>query len=253
MVKRKRSKIENIFNLNRYRKRAGAKQIQEELSNVDYEALKVNIIPGEKPENFQSYMIKDLNEHLAHLKTAFQGQPEILFYHAQLIVLIRREADTSKNYKLFKQLWLSEQDFLLENLNLRWLISAIDTFIDNDPNDLVKSILLNAVILINTIKLYETERFLFNSNQLDSNDYDPNRFKSTKANCFYLFDELPSFRIGVDDTLRNMRWRLDDVGKKEPFAYKIFLNVFERVNSYDSVYSRFRSKHEKSRNAWWSE
>ena len=253
MVKRKRNKIENLFNLNRYRKRAGAKEIEAHLEKVNYETLKNTIIPGEKPDMFQSHMFKDLKEHMAHLKTAFNGQPEILFYHAQLIVLLRREADTARNYQLFKQLWLAEQDFLLEHLNMRWLIAAIDTFIDHDPSIAVRSILLNAVVLINTIKLYETERHLLKVDDTDGTDYDSERLVPTRKNCFNLFDELPSFRIGIDDTLRNMRWRIDEVGKADPFAYKILINVFDRVNERGSVYTRFRACHEKPRNAWWSE
>ena len=129
----------------------------------------------------------------------------------------------------------------------------IDTFIDHDPDIVVRSILLNAVVLINTIKLYETERFLLETDGQQSDDYDEERVTTAKADCFNLLDELPSFRIGVDDTLRNMRWRLDDVGKAQPFAYNILLNVFDRVNTRGSAYTRFRERHEKQRNAWWSE
>ncbi len=253
MVKRKKTKLENLLNLNRYRKRLGAKQIKSELKNVDYEELKSNIIPGEKPEFLHTNMLKDIKEHLAHLKTAFHGEPELLFYHAKLIVLIRREADLKENFEAFKCLWESEHEFLLEHLNMRWLLSAIDTFIDHDPSVTMRSILLNAVVLINTIKLYETERYLLKIDDADETSYDLERQELTRTSYFHLFDELSSFRIGFDDTLRNMRWRLDDVSSYEPLAHKILINVFDRVNERGSVYTRFRARHEKPRNAWWSE
>lgn len=253
MVKRKKTKIENLFNLNRYKKRQGAKDIMHAHDKVDFEQLKNIMIEGTRPEMFQSHMKKDLNEHMLHLRTAFHGQPELLNYHAQLIVLIRREADLEKNYAKFKHLWESEADFLLEHLNMRWLIAAIDTFIDHDPDEMVKAILLNAVMMINTIKLYETERHLLKINDSDENNYDEERLAPAQANCFNLFDELPSFRIGIDDTLRNMRWRIDETAKSRSLAHQILTNVFDRVNERGSVYTRFRNRHIKPRNAWWSE
>lgn len=230
-MKRKTGQLENFFNLNRYKKRRGAKAIRQSLNDVDFETLKSTLIDGERPRMFQSYMIKNLNDHMRHLRTAFHGQPELLFYHAQLIVLIRREADLSRNYADFKLLWTCESDFLLEHLNMRWLIAAVDTFIDHDPDETVRAIMLNAVMMINTIKLYETERHLLNIDDTDENDYDDARLTPARRNCFNLFDELPSFRIGIDDTLRNMCWRLDAVSKQRPLAGKILKHIFERVNN----------------------
>lgn len=253
MVKRKSTEFENLFNLNRYKKRQGAKKIMKQMDEVDFEVLKSTIIEGERLAMFQSYMIKDLQEHMAHLRTAFHGQPELLYYHAQLIVLIRREADLQTNYAKFKQLWESECDFLLEHLNMRWLIAGIDTFIDHDPDETVKAISLNAVMMINTIKLYETERYLLKIDDTDETDYDKERLIPAQKNCFNLLDELPSFRIGIDDTLRNMRWRMDETARSHPLAHKILTNVFDRVNERGSVYTRFRNRHTKMRNAWWSE
>ena len=253
MAARKKTTLENLFNLNRYKKRQGARKISQQLSAVDLTALKNTIIPGTPPDNFQSYMIKDLTQHLEHLKNNFIGKPEICYYHATLIVLLRREADIAENFARFKHLWASESDFLLEHLNMRWLIAAVDTFIDHDPDETVRAICLNAVILINTIKLYETERFLLDIEKTTEADYDKQRFNTTKDNCFDLFDELPSFRVGVDDTLRNMRWRIDDLSKARPLAGKILLNIFDRVNTRGSAYTRFRARHEKQRNRWWDD
>lgn len=253
MVRRKTSKFENFFNFNRYKKRQGASELMAQLDGVDINALKKTIIAGERPEMFQSHMYKDFERHMTHLKTAFQGQPELLYYHAQLIVLIRREADIKTNFAKFRSLWQQEADFLLEHLNMRWLIAAIDTFIDHDEDPTVRAILLNAVMMINTIKLYETERHLLQIDDKIETDYDEVRLIPAQKDCFNLFDELPSFRIGIDDTLRNMRWRMDEVAKPYPLAHKILINVFDRVNTRGSVYTRFRNRHIKPRNAWWSE
>lgn len=251
MVTRKKTKLENLFNFNRYKKRRGAKAYQKQLDQPDYEQLKNNIISGHPPTNFQSYMIKDLNEHMAHLKTAFIGKPEILYYHAQLIVLLRRESHVEENFIIFKNLWRDESAFLCQHLNMRWLIAAADTFIDYETDSTVSALLLNAVVLVNTIKLYETEYHLFDINSKNIKNYNLSRLEEVGENCFDLFDELPSFRIGVDDTLRNMRWRLETISKPHPVAHQLLFEIFNRVNTNDNVYKRFRDCHKKPRTAWW--
>lgn len=251
MVTRKKTKLENLFNFNRYKKRRGAKAYQEKLGQPNYKTLKTNIISGNPPTNFQSYMIKDLNEHMAHLKTAFIGKPELLYYHAQLIVLLRRESHVEENFVRFKDLWKNESAFLCKHLNMRWLIAAADTFIDYEKNTTVCALLLNAVVLVNTVKLYETEYHLFDVNNKGIENYNSSRLKEVGEKCFDLLDELPSFRIGVDDTLRNMRWRLEAISKPHPIIHQLLFEIFNRINTHDSVYKRFRDCHKKPRTAWW--
>ena len=251
-MQRKKTALENLFNLNRYRKRKGSSAISDSFKNVDYQQLKNTIIVGEPDLTFQGFMKKDVNEHLEHLRNNFLGQSELCFYHAKLIVLIRREAQLTENYARFEDLWHTEADFLLEKLDMRWLISACDTFIDHSNNDTFRAILLNAVILVNTVKLYETENFLLGHTDIKVEDYLPEQLEKGK-NCFNLFDNIPSFRVGVDDTLRNMRWRMEDVAKSEPLAHQILSTIFERITSKGSVYTRFRQAHIKDRNAWWHE
>jgi len=252
MLRRKKSKLESFLNFNRYKKRRGAENYEQIFKEIDYTKLKNDIIPGDSPKQFQSYMIKDLNEHMVHLKTGFAGKSELLYYHAQLIVLLRRGADVKSNFLLFDDLWKNESDFLCANLNMRWLIAAADTFIDHDADAITSALMLNAVILINTIKLYETERYLYNIESKQSKDYDLEKLDPISKNCFDLFDELPSFRVGVDDTLRNMRWRIEAIAQSRPLAHQLLLEVFDRVNKHDSVYKRFRECHQKPRTAWWS-
>lgn len=49
---------------------------------------------------------------------------------------------------------------------------------------------------------------------------------------------------GTDDTLRNMRWRLEQICAVHPLA-GIAMVVFERLQlpANDNVYSRFRQRH----------
>lgn len=45
------------------------------------------------------------------------------------------------------------RDFLCQHLNLRWLISACDTFIDHDSDPTLRALMLQGVLLVNTVKL----------------------------------------------------------------------------------------------------
>src|SRR5690606_9534235 len=159
MPVRKKSKFEQWFSFSRHQRRFGADKVYAQLADVDIEQLKSEIIIGDQIE-YTHGSAKDLNEHIEQLKHEFVGQPALNHYHASLIVLIRREVDVEENFEKFKALWESERDFLLASLNIRWLISACDTFLDLHDDVTLKATLMNAVVLINTLKLQETERFL---------------------------------------------------------------------------------------------
>ena len=159
MPPRKKSKFEQWFSFSRHQRRFGADKIYESLEQTDIETLKKKLIVGNDIE-YTYGSEKDLNKHIENLKREFVGQPEINHFHASLIVLIRREIDIDKNYNKFKDLWLSERDFLLNSLNMRWLVSACDTFIDYEKDTTLRAILMIAVVLINTIKAQETEAIL---------------------------------------------------------------------------------------------
>src|SRR5690606_4536843 len=159
MPVRKKSKFEQWFSLSRHQRRFGAEKIYARFGQTDLNQLKTTVIDGDQIQ-YTHGSGKDLNEHIEQLKQQFVGQSALNHFHASLIVLIRREVDVQNNYAKFKALWMTERDYLINSLNTRWLISACDTFIDLEEDPLLQAILMNAVVLINTIKLQETERFL---------------------------------------------------------------------------------------------
>ena len=247
MPPRKKTKLEKWFSFNQHKRRFGANKVYQAFSNDDIESLKSTIIPGDTA--ICTYgSAKDLNEHIENLKHEFIGQPELNYFHASLIVLIRREVDIDKNYQKFKELWLTERDFLLQHLNTRWLISACDTFIDHDEDKTLQAILMNAVGIINTVKLQETEHLLCGSTY----EIDEQIKQKIHDGWVGLFDGTSAFNIGSDDTLRNMRWRLDKVCAYHELG-QIVIEIFERLQNTqnNNVYSRFRQRHTRERTRWW--
>lgn len=248
-MKKPRSKIQNLLSLNYHRKRFGGSAIEYSTCDHDWQTMKSQTIHGDTIA-YTHGADKNLQNHLNSLKNEFVGAPELNYHHALLIVLIRRGVNAQDNFKQFERLWNQEHQFLTTSLNTRWLTSACDTFIDHSQDEHLKALLMNAVILINTIKLQESERFLTKSSENLPND---ERLHYLQQSRLSLFDGVSGFAVGTDDTLRNMRWRLDKLCQSHPLGI-IVTTVFDRLQQPDSdtVYSRFRQAHSREKTSWWT-
>lgn len=223
-----------------------ARALTGDLLRDDIETLKRSLVPGDAVQ-YAYGSLPDLKAHLQRLRQEFVGRPESLHHHAALTVLIRRESEVARNFARFKRLWLAERAFLTEHLDLRWLVAACDTLID--PDLALRAALMNGVLLVNTVKLQETERFL--QAQTGATD-DPQALAALQSRRIGLCDGLSAFVAGTDDTLRNMRWRLESICAVHPLA-GIVMVIFERLQqpANDNVFSRFRQRHTRDRTRWW--
>jgi len=246
MGAKNKNSFQKWFSLSRHLRRFGAKKIYNELS-MDFKNLKKQIISdGEIIYTHGSS--NSINGHIDDLRKEFSGQSELCFLAAKLIVLIRREFKIKENFKLFEDLWEHEDDYLLKNLNTRWLIASSDTFSDYSRDEGIKGLSIASACLINTIKLQESERFLYEDKRMNINSEKMNKLNNHQR--FPLFDGLSVFKFGTDDTIRNMRWRLDRVSK-ENVAGKILLEVFLRLQEFDTTYKRARKLHTRKQTRWW--
>lgn len=246
MAARKKSRLERWLSFNQHRKRFGAGQAAAALQISDYSTLKTNII-RDTEQVYTHGADKDITQHLHNLRAEFAGQAELLYYHAQLIVLIRRDYQIAEQFALFERLWDQEAEFLREHLNTRWLISAADTFADHSPDATTRSLALAASLLVNTIKLQETERYLQATENLTDQS---ERQQSLQTGRVALFDGTSAFAVGTDDTLRNLRWRLDALSQTHPMGL-VLAELFQRLQTHDTVYQRFRQRHTRAKTAWW--
>ncbi len=194
----------------------------------------------------------DLQAHLDNLKHQFIGQSELCFYHATLVVLLRRNYKTEQTFTEFEQLWTFETDYLLKHLSLRWIVSACDTFIDHSTNVARAAILMNVVTLINTLRVYETREYL----QLNLVQAGPSLNKTNVTTLYSgdsrLYDDLTYFRIGTDDTLRNMRARYEAFKDLDQLATSILLFVFEQIQNSQTAFSLMKSLHKDEKSKWWN-
>ena len=154
---KKPSRLQRLLSLNQYRKRWGA--IKHATSDNTFTEMKnITIVNDVAVQTRGSE--KSLDQHLTNLRHEFSGQPELLWHHSKLIVLIRREFQTSAKYAEFRTLWDQESTFLKDNLNIRWLTSACDTFAEHDADPNVRSAAMMTSLLANTIKIQESERLI---------------------------------------------------------------------------------------------
>ncbi|MCF1470964.1 hypothetical protein FS763_03350 [Agrobacterium vitis] len=191
---------------------------------------------------------KSLDLHLENLRREFAGQPELLWHHARLIVLLRREFQVEQTFAQLQALWEVEADFLCENLNLRWLVSAADSFVDHHPDAAERARAMLVSLLVNTVKIYETERVLATAPA----PADAQKLERLQSELIPLFSGLSCFTIGTDDTLRNMRWRLDGLMAQGPVGLML-KTVFDRLQVEDTAFSRLKAQHHRGRTGWWSE
>jgi hypothetical protein len=245
MGRRDKSRLEKWFSLSRHKRRQGAKGQSSQIA-TDYARQKMTIIPGQEVV-FTHGSANSLEQHFASLRHEFAGQTELHYTHAKIIVLIRRDYKAEKYFGLLEQLWQQEKDFLLKNLNTRWLISAADTFADYSADAATRALALTCSCLINTIKIQETERFIQHA---DESTDDENRIRQLQQKRLALFDGTSAFTVGTDDTLRNMRWRIDRIAPTN-IAGEILREIFLRLQEYETVYRRFRHRHTRNRTGWW--
>jgi len=246
MPKRNKTPFEKWFSLSRHQRRSGAHKLSAVIS-TNFKVQKAHIISGDEI-TYTHGSANDLSQHFLALEQEFVGQSELCYTHAKIIVLIRREFEVGKHFKQFEHLWHTEKKYLLKHLNTRWLISAADTLADYSDDNAVRALSVACTCLLNTVKIQESERFITNA-QNCSDDLDKIH-QLEKEKRFSLFDGTSVFKFGTDDTLRNMRWRIDKVAKFN-IAGEILLEVFKRLQKFDTVYKRTKDRHTRDKTCWW--
>jgi len=246
MSRRDKNKFEKWFSFIRHKRRSGAKELSEHIL-IDFSHQKQIVINGDQIK-YTHGSSNNLDEHFIAMRDEFIGQSELCYTHAKIIVLIRRDFDSKNHFELFEQLWKKEKDYLLKNLNIRWLISATDTFADFSDDEAIKGLSLACSCLLNTVKIQESENFITN---FDSYVDDKEKIaRLDNEERIPLFDGTSVFKVGTDDTLRNMRWRIDKAAKVN-IAGEVLLEIFLRLQEHNNIFKRLRDRHKRNKTGWW--
>lgn len=206
-----------------------------------------DLVNDNDTSSYEPKRMRDLYAHFSHLQAEFIGSSELCFYHAILVVLIRRGFKSQTMFAELEKLWQHEQDYLFKALSLRWLVSSADTFIDFSDNPTRQAILLNVPTLINTLKVYETQQDLLTDNHTPN----PAKAQAHRQQHLALYDGLRYFRLGTDDTLNNMRQRYEKFATVDKFATEFLLTVFDRLQQPPTAFALLKSLHTDDKSQWW--
>lgn len=246
-MKKRPNALHKFFSFSRWQRRFGANKLKvDAIQSEDLEPLKTAII-DQGPSVLSRGSAKDIQQHYATLRQEFSGQPELCFHHAMLIVMLRREVDVPQTYARFEALWRDHSEWLLKNLNIRWLVSACDTFADHSTNDAERALALATAVLANTVKAYETENVMSRHTKVD---YAPDLVARVQQEAIPLIEGMSCYTIGTDDTLRNMVWRMKDIAPKYASGL-ILMQVFQRLNTLPTAFGRMRQAHTRSKTQFW--
>ncbi|WP_238365287.1 hypothetical protein [Mesobacterium pallidum] len=97
-------------------------------------------------------------EKLAELAHEFQGRPMALTVHALTIAAARRQDTPEVAGRLFRAIWTETPYEMLDALDMRWRLSAIQTFVDFGTNEVQRRAAARLTTFFQVIKLYEAER-----------------------------------------------------------------------------------------------
>ena len=86
------------------------------------------------------------------------GQTELALLHGLLVSHLRKHTYPDHAPALFRRLWAEQEDWLLDNLPTRWLISAVITFADHGDTEADRKLAQSLNILFSLMKIYEAER-----------------------------------------------------------------------------------------------
>lgn len=124
--------------------------------NVDFKALAAQALPPQTNPRPEGLSRTDKKRHM--LLGELAGQSELAMLHAMLISHLRKHTYPDDAPELFLQLWREEEQWLLDNLQTRWLISAIITFAEHGETEADRNLAARMNMLFSLMKIYEAER-----------------------------------------------------------------------------------------------
>lgn len=178
---------------------------------------------------------------LEELRRTFEGASELCFYHAEVIVSIRRGIDVPENWTTFSSLWEQESQYLCANLNSRWLVSALDTYADHGSHLRTARALIQ-IAFFNSVRLAETERALSDAAGGRAKLAEMDRIDRVE-----LWDGVCAYNLRHGDMVWNMLARIRRCLAPDPVLSAIFETLLARALQHDTLISRVNQISEHAR------
>lgn len=174
---------------------------------------------------------KNLAEHFRLLQPEFSGKSRLALLLACCIVTIRRTSGRGPGLHLFHRITKEHGKSVSKELNARWLVSVCDTFADHGENSTQRAIAMSGTILVNSVKLFETELKVF----YPPRPWPPStRFRDSPS----LFDGLTPFWLEGGDMVTNLFARLEKICELDPVAGQFTKEALQRMLHNDTTFKR---------------
>ena len=174
------------------------------------------------------------------------GKPKCVVKLMEMIVISRRMHDTAKHdYKEeFEIFYFKYEDLLLEHLNLRWLLSTVDTLIDLYPNSITRS---NLLTVSNVHKFTLVSDSLYHivtgatHTQQNIIDHIPEEQKLMKNPEHYgtknikLYEDVTTANLFAHDILTNAITRTYNVLKDDSVSFGLWKACMKRLCETNST------------------
>lgn len=126
--------------------------------DVDLVALRDEIVPPSAAKKQPSDPKTDWARKRRQIAEEFVGKSALAFLNAQVISNLRKRAQPPQTAALFLRIWREHGADLIGELNLRWLVSSVQTFADHGDTAAQREAGQGLRMLFGMMKLYEFER-----------------------------------------------------------------------------------------------
>ncbi|TNF22997.1 MAG: glycosyltransferase family 2 protein [Rhodobacteraceae bacterium] len=127
--------------------------------DVDLAPLKAALIPAPGDDPLRAGPVKSSNRRkMLEIREELAGKSDLAGLHGLLIAHLRKREQPAHTAALFHRIWAEEADHLLDQLDQRWLVSALTTFGDHGATEVQRRVGQAMTVLFGTMKLYESER-----------------------------------------------------------------------------------------------
>lgn len=168
-------------------------------------------------------------------RAEFQGQSQLLYLHAMLVAISRRNSPPPEVPILFQRLWKEKGSWLGRNLNIRWRISAATTFADCGVTMEQRSLGMGLSVLFDTMKLYESER------RMTGLSGDGRIESSEESRHIKIAFDMQPYSIKIGDLDRNMLSRLWTLAEQDDVVFHLAKSMlFELMQEKRTIFSRIQ-------------
>ena len=194
----------------------------------------LEIIDGIQPAKNLN-RLHDVEQNIEAVKAEFVGKPVVCHELVKHIVYLRREINVKENTIKFYEILDNYLDEILENYDLRWLLSICDTLVDiGEPARSAAA--MNLVQAVNYLNIMTTLTDIVNDGR-------PNmeKLRQNPGHKRPSFDGMISLDIYQGDMMYNMIKRLNKVVAKDELVNEMWEEIKHRLVDDMSVFTNWLS------------